>query len=44
MPDETVSLFIAKRTDANPKEGEGKYGNVEFADAKNKKYPIDLVW
>ena len=41
MPDETVSLFIAKRTDANPKEGEGKYGNVEFADAKNKKYPID---
>ena len=24
-----------------PKEGENKYGDVEFADEKNKKYPID---
>lgn len=32
---------IAKRDDTSPKEGEGKYGNVEYADATNKKYPID---
>ena len=32
---------IGKREDANPEEGERKYGDVEFADATNKKYPID---
>lgn len=32
---------IAKRKDVNPKEGESKYGKVEFGDEKNKKYPID---
>ena len=32
---------IAKRDDASPKEGEHKYGDVTFADEKNKKYPID---
>lgn len=32
---------VAEREDVNPKEGKEKYGNVEFADAKNKKYPID---
>lgn len=32
---------IAEREDANPKEGENKYGDVEFADTKNKKYPIN---
>jgi hypothetical protein len=32
---------IAKRPDVNPKEGEKKYGNVEYADPKNKKYPLD---
>ena len=32
---------IPKREDVNPKEGVGQYGNVAFADEKNKKYPID---
>lgn len=34
---------IAERKDVNPKEGERKYGDVEFADEKNKKYPLDTV-
>jgi hypothetical protein len=33
--------FIAKREGVNPKEGEDAYGNVPFADEKNKKYPIN---
>ncbi|MCU1288618.1 MAG: hypothetical protein JWN60_847 [Acidobacteria bacterium] len=32
---------IDKREDADPREGERKYGDVEFADATNKKYPVD---
>lgn len=32
---------IDKRDDVNPDEGEHKYGDVEFADATNNKYPID---
>jgi hypothetical protein len=32
---------IDKREDADPHEGERKYGDVEFADATNKKYPVD---
>ena len=32
---------IDKREDVNPEEGERKYGDVEFADPTNKKYPID---
>lgn len=32
---------IDRRDDANPETGEHKYGDVEFADATNKKYPID---
>lgn len=32
---------IKRRKDVNPKEGEHKYGDVKFADEKNKKYPID---
>src|SRR5690348_17206943 len=32
---------IAERKDVSPKEGEHKYGDVKFADEKNKKYPID---
>ena len=35
------SEFVAKRSDANPDEGKSKYGDVKFADEKNKKYPID---
>ena len=32
---------IDRREDVNPKEGERKYGDVEFADPVNNKYPID---
>ena len=32
---------IKKRKDVNPKSGVHKYGDVKFADPKNKKYPID---
>jgi len=32
---------IDKRDDVNPNEGEDKYGDVEFADTTNNKYPID---
>lgn len=32
---------IEKRDDVNPQEGEREYGDVEFADPVNNKYPID---
>jgi len=32
---------VAERSDVKPEEGKSKYGDVKFADAKNKKYPID---
>jgi hypothetical protein len=32
---------IDRRDDVSPKEGVREYGNVEFADPTNKKYPID---
>ncbi len=32
---------ISRRDDVNPDEGEHKYGDVQFADPTNKKYPID---
>jgi hypothetical protein len=32
---------IDKRDDVSEHEGERKYGDVEFADTTNKKYPID---
>jgi hypothetical protein len=32
---------IDRRDDVRPKEGERKYGDVEFADPVNNKYPID---
>ena len=32
---------IDRREDVNPEEGERKYGDVEFADPTNKKYPVD---
>lgn len=34
---------IAERDDTSAKEGENKYGDVRFADEKNKKYPIDTA-
>lgn len=43
QPDEVKDALakIAERKDVSPKEGEHKYGDVKFADEKNKKYPID---
>ena len=32
---------IEKRDDVSEHEGERQYGDVEFADTTNKKYPID---
>lgn len=39
---ETIAK-IAKRPDVDPKAGEDKYGAVEYADPKNKKYPLDTA-
>lgn len=36
-----MSDRIDKREDVSPKEGQRKYGDVEFADPVNNKYPID---
>ena len=32
---------IHRRRDADPREGKRKYGDTEFADPVNNKYPID---
>jgi hypothetical protein len=36
-----VSTKIDRRDDVNPEEGLHEYGDVEFADSTNHKYPID---
>lgn len=36
-----MTTKIEKRDDVNPKTGADKYGDVEFADPTNKKYPVD---
>ena len=36
-----MSNTIDQRDDVNPESGEHKYGDVEFADPTNNKYPID---
>lgn len=38
-----MSGKIHSREDADPDEGERKYGDVEFADPVNKKYPVDTA-
>ena len=38
-----MSTKIDLRDDVNPEEGEHKYGDVEFADPVNSKYPIDTA-
>jgi hypothetical protein len=38
---EPVPRRIRRRTDTKPSEGLQKYGDTQFADATNKKYPID---
>lgn len=35
--------MVDKRKDVNPDAGENEYGDVPFADEKNKKYPIDTA-
>ncbi len=41
---DAVMAKIARRKGVDPKEGEDKYGkNADFADAKNKKYPLDTA-
>jgi len=34
---------IKRRSDVNPERGEHEYGDVEFADPVNHKYPIDTA-
>lgn len=34
---------IKRREDVNPERGEHEYGDVDFADPTNKKYPIDTA-
>ncbi len=36
-----MATKIDRREDVSPKEGLRAYGDVEFADPTNKKYPID---
>jgi hypothetical protein len=36
-----MSQKIHKRNDVKPERGEHEYGDVEFADPVNKKYPVD---
>jgi len=36
-----MSTYIERREDVSPNEGLHEYGNVEFADPTNHKYPID---
>jgi hypothetical protein len=36
-----MSDYIKRRDDVSPKEGEREYGDVQFADPTNNKYPID---
>jgi hypothetical protein len=36
-----MATRIDRREDVSPKEGQREYGDVEFADPTNKKYPID---
>ena len=36
-----MSNYINRREDVKPDSGEEKYGDVQFADPTNNKYPID---
>ena len=38
-----MSRKIDHRDDVNPEEGERRYGDVQFADPVNNKYPIDTA-
>ena len=41
--DTKMSVKVAAREDVKPETGKNKYGDVAFADEKNKKYPIDTA-
>ena len=41
MSNHKGSARIERRDDVNPNQGERKYGDVEFADPVNNKYPVD---
>jgi hypothetical protein len=43
LKETAMSATIDRRDDVNPEEGERKYGDVEFADSVNNKYPIDTA-
>ena len=36
-----MAEYIERREDVKPQEGLREYGDVQFADPTNKKYPID---
>lgn len=36
-----MNTYIKRRDDVNPDEGIRAYGDVEFADPTNHKYPVD---
>jgi hypothetical protein len=36
-----MGTHISRRDDVNPDEGKQEYGDVQFADPTNNKYPID---
>ena len=38
-----MATRIERRDDVSPEEGLHEYGDVEFADPTNKKYPIDTA-
>jgi hypothetical protein len=38
-----MATKIERREDVNPKEGLREYGDVQFADPVNHKYPIDTA-
>lgn len=38
-----MSTTIHRRKDVSPREGEREYGDLEFADPVNKKYPVDTL-
>ena len=38
-----MATKIEKRDDVNPNEGLREYGDVQFADPVNHKYPIDTA-
>lgn len=43
MGHDSITADIEKREDVRPKQGVSEYGEVKFADEKNKKYPIDTA-